>query len=568
MRFLTRGVHYLWVKKRPVAVAAVVGATALLAVLGATGAAEAGQILLAGALGAVLAGIAVGLLLLYRLGESVGDVRRAVFGGGSLLTAQEMAGVAEHAKDARERAAEHYADGRFQDAIDELVPYAAFEDESDRIRRRMMSERRSLGPLTDLPERDTADYEPVPGRVLHVVSNALPNSQVGYTVRTHRIVTAQREAGMDPHVVTFTGWPERAHHDTAPVREVDGVPYHRVRPGQQIKPGLKERIDTAVSEVTALARHLRPAVLHAASDHKNATVALRVGRALGIPVVYELRGFLEETWISEGGDTYARRGSERHHLLVERESSVLREADAVVTLAHTMREEIVHRGVDPRRVVLAPNAVDAELLETRPDGQAYRAELGINPDAFVIGSVSTLAHYEGFDILIEAASRLHRQGKHDIRVLLVGDGAVRRDLLDQVSRLGLEEVCVLPGRVRPDVALRAQAALDAMIVPRLDRRVCRMVTPLKPVEAMALGSPVVASDLPALRELLDDGRAGTLVPPGDPGALAAAVAGLIEDNELREQQVKAAREQVTAARTWDRNAEVYRDLYQRLGATP
>lgn len=565
MRFLARVMRYLWRKKRPVAAAAAIGAAVSLAVLGGTGVMEPGQVLLTAAFGTALAGVAVTLFMLYRLDEHVGDVRRAVFGGGSLMTAEEMAGIASRAKDARVHAEDLYTEGHFQEAIDELVPYAAFDDEADRIRRRMMSERRSLGPLTELPERAAPAYDPVPGRVLHVVSNALPNSQVGYTVRTHRIVTAQREAGLDPHVVTFTGWPIRAHRDTAPVREVDGISYHRVRPGEQLRPGLWERIDAAVTDVTALARRLRPAVLHAASDHKNATVALRVGRALGIPVVYELRGFLEETWIS-GGRTDARRGSERHHLLVERESSVLRESDAVVTLAHTMREEIVRRGVDPHRIVLVPNAVDPELLEARPDGAAYRAELGIDPHTFVIGSVSTLTHYEGFDTLIEAADRLHRQG-HDIRILLVGDGAVRGDLRAQARRLGLEKLCLLPGKVTPEQALRAQAALDLMVVPRVDRQVCRLVTPLKPVEAMALGTPVVASDLPALRELLDDGRAGTLVPPEDPEALAEAVARLLEDTELRRQQVKAAREQVVTTRTWNRNAEVYRDLYARLGAT-
>lgn len=566
MRFLARGVRYLWRKKRQTAVAVAVGSVLLLAVLGGTGVMNPGQVLLTAALGTLLAGVAVTLFMLYRLDERTGDVRRAVFGGGALLTAREMAGIAERAKGARTRAERLYDEGHLQEAVDELIPYAAFEDECDNARRRMVSERRALGPLADLPERAATAYEPVPGRVLHVVSNALPNSQVGYTVRTHRIVTAQREAGLDPHVVTFTGWPIKAHRDTAPVREVDGIPYHRVRPGQQIKPGLQERIDAAITAVTTLTRRLRPAVLHAASDHKNATVALHVGRALGIPVVYELRGFLEETWIS-GAENGTRRGSERHHLLVERESSVLRESDAVVTLAHTMREEVVERGVHPDRVVLAPNAVAPELLEAHPDGGSYRAELGIDPDAFVVGSVSTLTQYEGFDVLIDAADHLHRRG-HDIRVLLVGDGAVRDDLRDQVRRLGLEKICLLPGKVSPEEALRAQAALDVMVVPRLDRRVCRLVTPLKPVEAMALGTPVVASDLPALRELLDDGNSGILVPPEDPRALAEAVGRLMEDTALRRQQVKAAREQVMTTRTWARNAEVYRDLYASLGATP
>lgn len=118
----------------------------------------------------------------------------------------------------------------------------------------------------------------------------------------------------------------------------------------------------------------------------------------------------------------------------------------------------------------------------------------------------------------------------------------------------------------PDEALRAQAALDVMVVPRIDARVTRLVTPLKPVEAMALGVPVIASDLPALRELVDDGRAGTLIPPGDPAALADAIMSLDKDAELREACVRAGREEVESRRTWGHNAEVYRALYARLGA--
>ncbi|GHC83692.1 glycosyltransferase WbuB [Nocardiopsis terrae] len=556
--------RYMMMRKKAVAAAALLFVFVLSGALTLTGVLPWTLALQATALGAIGLGTASLLLLLRRVDLRIRDVHRSVHGGDQLMTARDMARISGRAKEARQRAGVLHAEGRIQEAVDELVPYAALDDTADLARRRMLSERRALGPITGLPERTTATFSPVSGRILHLVTNALPNTQAGYTVRTHRIVTAQREAGLDPHVVTFVGWPTMDDGDTSVLREVDGIPYHRILPGKRFLPGLQERIDAAVPEVTELVKRLRPAVLHAASDHKNATVALHVGRELGIPVVYELRGFLEETWLSHEGAP-SRRGSERHRLLVERESSVLREADAVVTLARTMREEIVHRGVAPERIVLSPNAVDDSLLRNRPDGRAYRASLGISSDETVIGSVSSLTHYEGFDTLIDAAVHLRGWG-HKVRVLLVGDGAVRPDLLEQVKRLGLGSLCLLPGSVGPEEALRAQAALDVMVVPRIDARVSRLVTPLKPVEAMALGTPVVASDLPALRELLADGRAGTLVPAGDAVSLADAVVRLAKDDCLREQQVKAAHEEVLAHRTWARNAQVYRDLYERLGA--
>lgn len=550
-------------RKRAVAAALVLGC-ALLAVLTAAGALSAAEAVQIALLGAIGAGTAAVMVWVRRADRRIKYVYRSVYGGEQRGPQGQGLRIAWRAREAQQRAWACFHEGRIQEAVDELVPYAALNDPADELRRRLLGERRALGPLPPLPERAANAPEPVPGRVLHVVSNALPCTQAGYTVRTHRIVLAQRASGLDPHVVTFPGWPAPEEDDTAPLREVDGIPYHRIRPGQRLQAGLQERIDIAVAEAAELARRLRPAVLHAASDHKNATVALHVGRALGIPVVYELRGFLEETWLSGEGSS-SRRGSERHRLFVERETAVLREADAVVTLAETMREEIIRRGVDPERIVLAPNAVDESLLEHRPDGAAYRAALGISPQEFVVGSVSSITHYEGFATLVDAAALLRERGE-EVRVLLVGEGAARPDLLARIERLGLGRACLLPGQVGPQEALRAQAALDAMAVPRVDAQVSRLVTPLKPVEAMALGVPVIASDLPALRELLADGRAGTMVPPGDAAALAEAISRLRRDDNLREKQVRAGREEVMARRTWARNAAVYRVLYRRLGA--
>jgi glycosyltransferase involved in cell wall biosynthesis len=152
-----------------------------------------------------------------------------------------------------------------------------------------------------------------------------------------------------------------------------------------------------------------------------------------------------------------------------------------------------------------------------------------------------------------------------VHVLLVGDGPDRAALRAHSDALGLAAQLTLPGRVPPDQALAAHAALDIFVVPRTDARVTRLVTPLKPVEAMALGRPVVASHLPALAELLGAGT-GLLVPPDDPAALAKALAELRDDPALRQRLGSAGRELVAASRTWERISRTYVELYERLGA--
>ncbi len=459
-------------------------------------------------------------------------------------------------------AAKIYFDaGRMTDAVKVLRPHMRWPF----VRRRILfyqGEMAAIGPNPIPPKPQVIMGTRHEGRILHMVTNALPYTQAGYTVRTHRIVTAQRKAGLDPHVVTSWGWPMlQGHTDATSYEEIDDIPYHRQLPsGGDLPFETRGRLIRGAAQVTELVRRLRPQVLHAATDHRNGSVALAVRERTSTPVVYEVRGFLEETWASRDPK---RVGSERHIMQREREAYIMREADAVVTLAETMAAEIVERGVPRERIHLAPNAVDDSLLTAEYDGASFRRQYGIGDDEIVIGSVSSIVAYEGFATLLDAAALLRDAGT-PVRVLLVGDGVERPNLLQQVERLRLRDIAILPGRVGPDEALQAQAAIDIFTCPREDLRVCRLVTPLKPVEAMALGKPVVLSDLPALSELVGGEGAGMLVPAGNPRALADAVAALRDDPERRREMGEAGKAEVAAKRTWSSLARTYRAIYQSL----
>ncbi|NUR87663.1 MAG: glycosyltransferase [Nonomuraea sp.] len=452
--------------------------------------------------------------------------------------------------------------GRVSEAAEVLDAHAKYPF----VKRRAAYYRGELAAISPdpIPPRPkVAIGERIQGRVLHCVTNALPYTQAGYTVRTHRIVTSQQAAGLDPHVVTSWGWPMlQGHAQATPFEELDGIPYYRLLPdGRGEMPfEMRGRMVKGAEAVTKLVSELRPQVLHAATDHRNGSVAHAVRDRTGTPFVYEVRGFLEETWVSR--DPEVRTGSQRAVLQREREAFLMREADAVVTLAETMATEIVERGVPREKIFLAPNAVDDSLLTAEYDGETFRRNFGINPDEVVVGSVSSIVGYEGFATLLRAAGLLRDQGT-PVRVLIVGDGAERDNLLELVKELRLADA-ILPGRVGPEEALQAQAAIDIFACPREDLRVCRLVTPLKPVEAMALGKPVVLSDLPALSELVGSDGAGRLVPPGDPAALAKALADLREDPATRNAMGEAGRAEVAAKRTWGRVAETYRSLYLSL----
>lgn len=402
-----------------------------------------------------------------------------------------------------------------------------------------------------------------PRRVLHFVTNALPRTNAGYTVRTHRIALAQRRLGLEPQVVTRLGYPlAQGIRDARPRVEVEGVAYHRLLSWLPPK-GAAASVAKAAELAAPLVAEVRPGVLHAASNHLNAAVALEVGRRHGIPVVYEVRGFLEDSWLSR--DPAHRPDQDFYRLTRELETRRMAEADAVVTLGQAMRAEIASRGVDPAKIFVVPNGVDEDFLTPLPGRDEARARLGIAPEEFVAGLTSSFYGYEGIDTLIDAAAILRDRGV-DITLLLVGDGPERAALEARAHEHGTK--VIFTGRVPMSSVRTFHAALDVFAVPRRADRVCQLVTPLKPIEAMAGGIPVIASDVKALREIVEPGVTGTLTLPEEPEAWANSLEQLIYSPEGRRKFGQAAREWVRAERTWDAVASRYPEAYAFAARRP
>ena len=399
--------------------------------------------------------------------------------------------------------------------------------------------------------------------ILHIVTDALPSISAGYTVRTQEIALAQRAAGMDPHVVTRIGFPVTAGQiDGRHLVTVDGVPYHRLLPW--IMPGRADTIaETGLRKTARLVADLQPEVLHAASNYSNALIALALRDATRIPAVYEVRGFWEDTWLSRHADTEGLRDSDRYQRSRALETYCMQAADLVVTLGEAMRDEIIERGVPADKILIVPNGVSDDFLQPLPDATQLRRDLGIKDGEFVVGLVSTLVAHEGIGTLLDAVKILNDRGIRT-RALIVGDGPERGALQRQAAALGLD--AIFTGRVPMSRVRDYHAVLDVFVVPRTRDRVCQLVTPLKPVEAMASGLPVVVSAVQALGEIVQDMATGLQSPPQDAGALADRLQQLQASPRLRKQLGGSAREWVARDRTWAHNAARYRDAYARLGA--
>lgn len=411
------------------------------------------------------------------------------------------------------------------------------------------------------PNLPAKTMTPVSGRVLHFLTNSLPHTASGYAQRSHSIMTAQSDAGWNVLAVTRLGYPVQVGKIFAAEQDVvDGITYRRLLRARMAATA-EERVQQEAQELLRVALEFRPEVLHTTTHFINGLVVSAVAKALGIPWVYEVRGQLADTWASTRSEEA--RKSQRYLEFCAREKTVMEAADSIFTLGETMKDNIVASGVPAAKVLLVPNAVGGDFLGPAKELRVARLALGLDPKLNYIGTVSSLVDYEGVDYLLDAFAILVPDFP-SLRLLIVGNGTSAPALQDQAERLGLAERVIFTGRVPRDVTPLYHAALDIFVVPRKDLAVTRAVTPMKPVEALASSRPVVASNLPALREIIEENTNGRLSVAGNPVDLARVLAGLLADQDLREQLGAAGRTRVLATRTWAANAATYGAEYKKV----
>jgi glycosyltransferase involved in cell wall biosynthesis len=411
-----------------------------------------------------------------------------------------------------------------------------------------------------------ATLEPrAPNVVMHLLKESLPDRQSGYTIRSRETIGAQRDAGLEPFVVTPFGYPPPRSGANAPaIESVDGIAHHRLAPGTQTDALGSDRLLSRTAALAAdVARRERPAVIQAASGFRgydNALVGLALRAHLRRPLVYEVRGFLETAWMSDPTIAETAEWTRRRY---DTEARVMAAADAITTLSDAMRDEMVAKGIAPDKIVVVPNGIDpAEFTPADPDPD-LRRRYGLE-DRWVFGYVSSMDHRrEGHELLIEAASRMVDAGRR-VTCLLVGDGTLRPGLEASAAASAPPGAVIFTGRVPHDRVNAHLSLFDAFVVPRLPDRAARFVTPLKPYEAMAMGLPLVVSDLPALTEIVGRDERGLAFATSGAGALVAALERLMDDPALGRSLGAAARTWVLAERTWAADGRRYRDLYEAV----
>ncbi|RYY29004.1 MAG: glycosyltransferase, exosortase A system-associated [Sphingomonadales bacterium] len=394
-------------------------------------------------------------------------------------------------------------------------------------------------------------------RILHILDHGLPLHS-GYTFRTRALLKAQIARGWDVAAVTGP-----RHGDYAADDEViDGLQFYRTPPVNSSLPVIGEwrEVNRFAQRIRTVAKAFKPDILHAHSPVLDAMAGQRAADSLKLPFVYEIRAFWEDAAVGNGTGT---EGNWKYNLTRALETRAVKRADAVAVICEGLRCDLVRRGVDPGKIFVSPNGVDLNVFGEPLDyDQVLGRALGVEGGE-TIGFIGSFYDYEGLDVLIDAMPELVRL-RPSMHLVLVGGGPCEEALRAQAAASPAAERIKFIGRVPHHEVDRYYSLIDVLVYPRKKMRLTDLVTPLKPLEAMAQRKLVAASDVGGHRELIRDGDTGTLFKPDDPKALAHSVAGVFGDYDHWDARRARARAFVEAERNWSINVARYDSVYQKL----
>jgi glycogen synthase len=395
-------------------------------------------------------------------------------------------------------------------------------------------------------------------KVLHVLDHSLPYFS-GYSFRSDYIIRAQKSLGLDPVVVTSP-----KHEDfTSEREEIDDIEFYRVRwpsissSRLQAVPMVKQMACVAVlsKEIMKIGEKLKIRIIHSHSPFLNGLAAARAAEHLGVPWIYELRYYDEDAAVDRGK---IKHNSLRYKLSQKMEQSALEQATRIVTISTALKDDLICRGIAESKIFEVPNGVDTDHFQPREPDAELIAKYGLTGKT-VIGFIGSFYLYEGLEFLIDSAVLLLKQ-KYDIKVLLAGEGEAQAGLEARIPGEWREHF-IFTGNVAHSDVRRYYSVMDILVYPRVKSRLTELTTPLKPLEAMAMGRVVVGSDAGGIRELVKDGLNGFLVGARNPEAIAGCLAKLAGDLAIRRNIGERAREFVMREREWKKIVERYLTIY-------
>jgi len=397
-------------------------------------------------------------------------------------------------------------------------------------------------------------------KILHVLDHSLPLHS-GYTFRSQSLFRAQRAMGYEPVVLTSPKHEADLKAEAPRREEINGFIYYRTGATRQL-PG---PITTELWLMHVLSRRIlevakieQPDILHAHSPILNAIPALWVGRKLGLPVVYEIRAFWEDAAVDHGTTS---EGSLRYKLTRLLETMVCTRADHVGILCNGLKNDLVSRFVPAEKITPVFNGVNVNDFKPVPPDPDFLRDWKLQGKK-VVGFIGSFYRYEGLDLLVKAFAEVAE--KHaDAVLLLVGGGEMEGELAQLIAAHELDQRVIMPGRIPHNRVPGVYSMIDVLAYPRYSMRLTELVTPLKPLEAMAMGKVLIASDVGGHKELIRHNETGVLFKAGDARKLADALDGLLTNPKCREQLQAKGQAWVRENHSWEKTTAVYSEIYAK-----
>ncbi len=397
-------------------------------------------------------------------------------------------------------------------------------------------------------------------KILHVLDTSVPDT-AGYTTRGYYLAIHQKKMGYHPVVLTSERYKGAGNKEC---EIIDGISYYRSDSTRRrvIRiPFLAELDEIRVlrQRIAEVAVAENVAVVHAHSPSLIGAAAAHWCRENHIPLVYEIRAFWEDAAVDRGAFA---ENSIKYRLRRLHETGVVRRADAVVAICNGIKDDLVARNIEADKIVTIRNGVDCDLFQPGEESPGLKKQLGLEGKT-IVGFIGSFFHFEGIQDLLQAMQSIGKERK-DIALLLVGSGQNYTEVKQLSHELNLGDIVTLTGRVPHSEVKDYYSIMDLMVYPRIRKRITELVTPLKPLEAMAMGKTVLLSDVGGLVELVDDRDAVAIYPAGDITALAAQIVSLCDDPERRRKMGEVARKSMESNWNWADRAAQGVQLYLRL----
>ncbi len=427
----------------------------------------------------------------------------------------------------------------------------------------------------EIKSKKVEKYSPTKGKIFYHASQSLPHTSSGYAIRTHGLLSELKRLNIDIEGILRYGYP--LDRGDFPINEIEGndvideveyifslknrnsakiINYSEVFRFTSLEKYLNKSVDYLLEE----AKKRKPSIIHSASNFVCGYAGVKAARLLGIPSIYEIRGFwhLTQSTKREGYEN-----SDHYNLSEKFEIETAKMASHVFTITGSIKDILIENGVEESKISILPNAVDIEKFTIEERDKELEKELDVK-DKVVIGYIGSFVDYEGLDLLIKACKILYEEVGDVFRLLLVGDGDVFAQLRSLAEDLGLSEVVIFTGRVHHDDVQRYYSLIDIAPLPRKGFRVCELVSPLKPFEAMASGKLLITSSVKALNEIIEHKVTGLVFEKDNYQDLAKKLESVVVDEDLRNEIAKRGNLWVKENHSWENIAKSVTSIYEHL----